>query len=64
MNFLLSLSSKPVLGPTQFPSQEVPGALSPGVKRPGRKVDHSLPTSAEVNNTWSIHPLPHMYNMD
>jgi hypothetical protein len=26
------------------------GALSPGVKRPGREVDHSPPASAEVKN--------------
>jgi hypothetical protein len=34
------------------------GALSPGVKRPGREADHS-PPSAEVKNTGPIHPLPH-----
>jgi hypothetical protein len=33
---------------TQPPIQWVPGALSPGVKRPGREVDHSPPASAEV----------------
>jgi hypothetical protein len=26
------------------------GALSPGIKRPGREADHSPPTSAEVKN--------------
>jgi hypothetical protein len=36
------------LGPTQPPIQCVPGALSLGVKRPGREADHSPPTSAEV----------------
>jgi hypothetical protein len=30
-----------ILGPTQPPVQWVPGALSPGVKRPVRKTDHS-----------------------
>jgi len=30
---------RPALGPTQLPIQRVPG-LSPGVKRPGRGVDH------------------------
>jgi hypothetical protein len=39
------------LGPTQSPLQWVLGALSPGVKRPRREADHSLPTSAEVKNT-------------
>jgi hypothetical protein len=36
------------LGPTQPPIQWVPGALSLGVKRPGREADHSPPSSAEV----------------
>jgi hypothetical protein len=35
-------------GPTQPPIQWVPGALSLGVKRPGREADHSPPSSAEV----------------
>jgi hypothetical protein len=43
--------SRPALGPTQPPVQWVPGVLSPGVKaRPGRDADHSLPSSAEVEN--------------
>jgi hypothetical protein len=29
------------------------GAVSLGIKRPGRKVDHSPPSSAEVKNAWS-----------
>jgi len=32
----------------QPPIQWVPGAFSLGVKRPGRKADHSPPSSAEV----------------
>jgi hypothetical protein len=35
--------------PTQPRIQCVPGALSPGVKRPGREADHSPPTN---QNTW------------
>jgi len=35
------------LGPTQPPVQWVPGCL-PGDKRPGRGVDHSSQSSAEV----------------
>jgi hypothetical protein len=43
--FLPSTSSRLVLGPTQPPIQWVPGALSQGVKWPGREADHSPPTS-------------------
>jgi hypothetical protein len=53
-NFLFSTSSRPAVGPTQ------PGALSPGVKRPGREADCSPPASAEVNKTWMyIYLFPH-----
>jgi hypothetical protein len=45
--FLFSTSSRQALGPTQIPIQWVPGALSPGVKRPVREGDHSPPSSAE-----------------
>jgi hypothetical protein len=51
-NFHFSMSSRLALGPTQPPIQWVPGALSPGVKRPGREADHLPPTSAEVKKTW------------
>jgi hypothetical protein len=44
---LLATVSTPSLGLTQ-PIKWVAGALFPGVKRPGREVDHSLPSSAEV----------------
>jgi len=33
--------------------QWVRGALSPGLKRPGRSADHSPPSNAEVKNAWS-----------
>jgi hypothetical protein len=36
------------LGPTQPPIQWVPGALSVGIKRPGREANYSPPSSAEV----------------
>jgi hypothetical protein len=42
---------RPVLGPNQPPIQWVPGAISPGVKRPWREDDYSPPISAEVKNT-------------
>jgi hypothetical protein len=36
------------MGPTRPPIPWVQGALSLGVKRPGREADHSPPCSAEV----------------
>jgi hypothetical protein len=51
--FLFGTTSRPTLGPTQPPIQWVPGALSPGIKRPDREADHSDPSSAEVKNAWS-----------
>jgi hypothetical protein len=45
---LLTTGSRTALGPTQPPIQWVPGALSLGVKRPGREAYHSPPSSAEV----------------
>jgi hypothetical protein len=56
--FLFSTSSRPVLGPTQPPIQWVLGALSLGVKRLGCEADHSVPTSAEVKNTWIYTSTP------
>jgi hypothetical protein len=38
--------------------QWVPGALSLGLKRPGREADHSPPSSAEVKNAWSCISTP------
>jgi hypothetical protein len=46
--FLFTTASRTALVPTQPPIQGVSGALSLGVKRPGREADHSLPSSAEV----------------
>jgi hypothetical protein len=45
--------SRPSVEPTQPPIQWVPGALSPGVKRPGREADRSPPSTAEVKKKWS-----------
>jgi hypothetical protein len=45
--------------PTQPLNQWVPGALSPGAKRPGCEAYHSPPTSAEVKKGECIHPFPH-----
>jgi hypothetical protein len=48
---------RPALGST-YSIQWVPGALSPGVKRPGREADHSSPFSVEVKNAWSYASTP------
>jgi hypothetical protein len=34
------------------------GALSPGVKRPGREADHSPPASAEIKKIWIYTSTP------
>jgi hypothetical protein len=56
-NFLFFTAS------TQLPVQWVPGALSLGVKWPGREADNSPPTSSEVKKIWiytSISPYAFM----
>jgi hypothetical protein len=57
-NFHFSMSSRPPMGSIQPPIQWVPGALSPGVKRPGSETDHSPPTSAEVKKMWIYTSTP------
>jgi hypothetical protein len=47
-NFLFPTASRPNLGPTLL---EV---LSPVIKWPERETNHSPPSGAEVNKTWSI----------
>jgi hypothetical protein len=50
--------SRVVLGPTQPPIQWVPGALSQGIKRPGREADHSPPSSARCQRmTGAVPPF-------
>jgi hypothetical protein len=34
------------------------GGVSTGVKRPGREVGHSTPSSVEVKNEWSYTSIP------
>jgi hypothetical protein len=50
--------SRLALGPTQPPIQWKPGALSPGVKWPGRDADHSPITSADIKKTWVYTSTP------
>jgi hypothetical protein len=56
--FLFTTVYRTALGPTQPPIQWVPGALSLGLKRPGREADHSLPSCSEVKNVWSYTSTP------
>jgi len=46
--FLSTAVSRTALGPTQRPIQWVPGALSLGVKWPGREADRSPPYSVDI----------------
>jgi hypothetical protein len=53
--FLFTTASRPALGPTQPPIQWVPVSLSLEVNRPGNEADHSLPSSAEVNERVELY---------
>jgi len=48
--FLFTTPSRTALGPTQSPIQWVNGALSLGIKRPGREANHSPLSSAKSKN--------------
>jgi hypothetical protein len=60
--FLLSMLSRLVLGPTQPPTQCIPGALSLGVKWLGCEADHSPQTSAKIKNMWFYTSLLHAFS--
>jgi hypothetical protein len=46
-------TSTPAVGPTQPSIERTLGAFLPGANRPGREVDHSTTSSAEVKYQWS-----------
>jgi hypothetical protein len=56
--FFSSIRRPDRLRRSQPPIHWVPGALYPGVKRPGHEANHSPPASAEVNNTWIYTSTP------
>jgi hypothetical protein len=56
--FLFTTASRTALGSTQPPIQWVPGALSLGVKRPGREADHSPPLVPRSKNAWNYTSTP------
>jgi hypothetical protein len=55
--FLISIASRQDLESNKPAMQWVPGALSPGVKRPWCEVDHSSLSNAEVKNGWSYNSI-------
>jgi hypothetical protein len=59
-DYLFSTASRLALRPVQPPIRWVPGASSPGIKRPGREADHSPPPSEEVKNGGAVPSRPHM----
>jgi hypothetical protein len=56
--FFFAIASRPALRPNQTRIQWIPGALSPGVKRPIREADHSPLSSAEVKRAWNHTSAP------
>jgi hypothetical protein len=57
-NFYLSISSRAALGAIRPSILWLPGALSPGVRRPERETHQSPPTRAEGKKTWIYTPIP------
>ena len=55
--FLLSLKFRPTFGPL-LSTIQISSWLIFGVKRPGRKVNCLLPSSAVVKNEWSYSLFP------
>jgi hypothetical protein len=58
-----SFTGGPKKGFSLFPTavghaQWVQGDLTSGIKPPGREVDHSFPSNAEVKNIWSYTSTP------
>jgi len=56
--FSIATTSRPDVLPNQPPIQRILGALTQGVKRPGREADHSFPSSSKVKNMWSYNSTP------
>jgi hypothetical protein len=62
--FLYATASRPAQGPTRPPIQWLSGVLSPKVKWPVCKADHSPLSSAEVKNAWSYISSPQYVFME
>jgi len=48
---LLNVQTGPMANTASYSMDS--GVLSPGIKRPGRDIDHSPPFIAEIKNWWS-----------
>jgi hypothetical protein len=59
---LFSTASRPALGPTQPPTQWVPGAVSPEVRRQGCEADRLQQFTAEVKNGGVMPSLPNIFS--
>lgn len=57
MTFLFSKSPDHLWGPPGLQFSVYPGSV-PGIRRPGRQVNHLLPSSAVVENKWSNSSTP------
>jgi len=55
---LIITEIRPALEPTQPPTKWIPGALSLGVKLPGREADHSPPSNAMSRMCGAMPPFP------
>jgi hypothetical protein len=55
---IFSTSSRPAVGPTSLLSNGYKGAVSPGVKRQGVKLNTHLQLVPRSRKCGSIHPLP------
>jgi hypothetical protein len=56
---LFNMVSRPTAGPTKPSIQWLLGVYSPGVMQQGHDVNNSPPSSVEVKNGGTVHPLPH-----
>jgi len=56
--FLFVIAFNPALGPTHFPIQWEPGALSLGLKRSERESNDPPPSSADIKNAWIYISIP------
>jgi hypothetical protein len=59
--FIFSINSRPALGPNQLSTKGAVGAVSQGVKRQNREIDHLPSPSDAVKNDGATFWLPHIH---